>query len=259
LFPNSIRFAVVGVCVVLAASCADGSDGTPGTDPVAQRRPIQELAVTVAKSGAQLSVDSIKAAPVTVSVTNNTKGPYHIAFARLNEGVSLDEVEKNIQSDKVLELITVAGSTVDAAKPGGTTEVTIQFPEGDYIALDPEAKIPFAPFSVTAASGEYEMPESEYEVEAGDFYFEMPKTIAAGPVTLAVTNAGEQSHEMSLGFVKGGSEEGEAFMLVPAPGGTAWAEFNLEPRKYQALCYFPDPKTGKPHIKLGMRATFTVK
>ena len=257
---------MVVACVLLLASCggsnedASGSnEGATDKDRAAQPKPIQALTVTVAKSGAELSADSIEAAPVTVSVTNNTKGPYHLAFARLNEGVSLDEVKKKIQSEEVLELVTVAGSTVDAAKPGGTASITIQFPEGDYIALDPEAQIPFASFSVTAATGEYEVPESDYEVVAGDFYFEMPKTIAAGPVILAVTNAGEQSHELGLGLVKGGSDEGEGFILVPAPGGTAWGEFDLEPGKYQAVCFFSDPKTGKQHAKLGMRTTFTAE
>ena len=256
---KTFRWLLLVACISLVAGCGNSTPGPDGEDAAADPKPIQNLSITVTKDGAEVSAESIEAAPVTVSVQNDTEGPYHLSFARLNEGVSIGEVEKKIQSEEVLELITVAGSTVDAAKPGGSTEITIQFPEGDYIALDPEAKIPFAPFSVTAASGEYEVPQSDYEVEAGDFYFKMPKTIAAGPVTLAVTNAGEQSHEMALGFVKGGEEGGEGFLLVPAPGGTAWGEFDLEPGEYQAVCFFPDPKTGKPHVKLGMRTTFTVE
>lgn len=242
----------------LLAGCGSGTNNTP-SDAGAAPKPVQQLEVAVDKSGAQLSADSIEAAPVHVSVQNDSKGRYHLSFARLNEGVTPEEVEKKIDSEKVLELITVAGSATEHAKPGGTADITIEFPEGDYIALDPEAQLAFAPFSVTPATGEYETPESDYETELGDFFFKMPGEISSGPVTIAVTNTGEQSHEFALGLIKGGDEEGEAFMLAPAPGGTAWGEFDLEPGRYHAVCYFPDPKTGKPHIKLGMKTEFTVE
>jgi hypothetical protein len=43
------------------------------------------------------------------------------------------------------------------------------------------------------------------------------------------------------------------------PGSTVWAEFDLEPGKYTAVCYFPDVKTGKSHAALGMTKELTVK
>lgn len=253
--------ATVAACLLLIA-CGDDGGGTAsggGDETEAELKPIQEMSVTVDDTGATLDAESIEAAPVEVSVQNDSKGPYHLSFAKLNEGVTLEEVEKNIQSEKVLEMITVAGSVTDAAESGGSTSITMQFPEGEYIALDPEAQLAFAPFTVVAAEGEYETPEADHKIDLGEFYFEIPGSIPAGPATFAVTNSGEQSHEVSFGLVEGGSEEGEGFMLAPAPGGTAWAEFDLEAGDYQAVCFFPDMESGKPHIKLGMKAEFTVE
>ena len=79
-----------------------------------------------------------------------------------------------------------------------------------------------------------------------------------GCFSFAFTNAGEQSHEISFSR-EGDDEEEGAFVLAPAPGGSLWAEFDLKPGKYTAICYFPDPESQKPHVKLGMKTTFTVK
>jgi plastocyanin len=255
---KAVNRVAIAVFLSLALS-ACGSGSEEPTEPQAKsEQPIQELSVTVTDSGTEVSAPNIEAGPVSVTVQNETKKPYHPAFARLNDGVSIDEVKKKIQSEEVLNLITVAGSTVDAAKPGGQASVTVQFPEGEYIALDPESEIPFGPFQVTAADDPYEPVEADFDVEVGDFYFEVPDGITAGPATFAFTNAGEQSHEISFSR-EGDDEEDGWFVLAPSPGGSLWAEFDLKPGKYTAVCYFPDPKSGKPHVELGMKTTFTVR
>lgn len=254
----TIKRCVIPLVVLVALSaCGSGSDD-PVEPQAKEAQPVQDLSVTVTDAGTQVSSPSVEAGPVSVTVQNETKKPYHLAFARLNDGVSIDEVQEKIQSENVLELITVAGSTVEAAKPGGQASVTVQFPEGDYIALDPEADIPFGPFQVTAATEPYESVDADFDVEVGEFYFKVPDGITAGPATFAITNAGEQSHEISFSREGDDEEEGE-FVLAPAPGGSLWAEFDLKPGKYTAACFFPDPASGKPHVKLGMKTTFTVK
>jgi hypothetical protein len=56
--------------------------------------------------------------------------------------------------------------------------------------------------------------------------------------------------------VKGRSDHG---IRACSLGGTMWATVTLQPGDYTLVCFLPDPKTGKPHVKLGMRKTFTVK
>jgi hypothetical protein len=38
-----------------------------------------------------------------------------------------------------------------------------------------------------------------------------------------------------------------------------WATMTLEPGDYTLLCFLPDPKAGKPHVKLCMKQSFSVK
>jgi len=42
-------------------------------------------------------------------------------------------------------------------------------------------------------------------------------------------------------------------------GGKMWASVTMEPGDYTFVCFLQDPKTGKPHVKLGMKKSFTVK
>lgn len=249
---------LLGVLFCIGLISCGGDGGGTGAQPQVEPQDVQELSVVVNDSSTVVSVETLQAGPVTVTVKNETKDPYHLSFARLNEGVTVEEVEKKIQSEKVLELITVAGSTTQAAKPGGEAQVTVEFPEGNYIALDPEAQIPFGSFEVVAAEGEFRRPPADHEIELGDFYFKFPEEVAAGPVSLNMTNAGEQSHEVSLTRVGDKEEEGE-FVLAPAPGGSIWANFDLEPGSYRVICFFPDPASGKPHVRLGMKTTFVVR
>ncbi|HYN37168.1 MAG TPA: hypothetical protein VEV82_09370, partial [Actinomycetota bacterium] len=58
---------------------------------------------------------------------------------------------------------------------------------------------------------------------------------------------------------KGGEGEEAGFTFAPPPGGTLWTTFDLDPGTYKAQCFFPDPDSGKPHVKLGMIQEFTVE
>jgi hypothetical protein len=42
------------------------------------------------------------------------------------------------------------------------------------------------------------------------------------------------------------------------PGEAGWAHLDLAPGTYVAICYIPDPTSGKRHMDLGMVKTLTV-
>jgi hypothetical protein len=42
-------------------------------------------------------------------------------------------------------------------------------------------------------------------------------------------------------------------------GLAGWVHLDLEPDTYIAICYIPDPATGKRHLEMGMVKTFIVK
>jgi plastocyanin len=201
----------------------------------------------------------LEAEPVTITLQNESDTVHPAFFVRLNEGVTPGQVRNAFPKgeEAILSLVTVAGA-LPPAKPGGTSQATIEFPEGSYVVLDPEAKgpPPMAFFEVAAATGpEVRVPAAAFRIEVGEFFFKIDGAVA-GEAPVEIVNRGKQGHEVVI-YRKGAEEEG-FFSLAPAPGGRMWTSIDLEPGTYQVRCFFPDPKTGKPHVKLGMKATVEV-
>lgn len=254
---------IAAAALVALAACGGGDGGRAsdeGDEPQAAAPERVEMTIT---DTAYEAAGTIEAEPVTLVITNETDAPHLTFFARLNEGVTPDDARAAMKKgpDALFPLITIAGGA-GMAKPGAAVEVTVDFPEGDYLAIDPEAKgpPPVGFFEVTAASGpEVAAPEADWTIETGDFFFDV-QSPAAGPSLVEIANVGEQGHEVIIGRAPAKSEEDEVgFHMAPPPGGRMWVDLDLEPGKYTLLCYFPDPKTGKPHVKLGMKRTFSVE
>lgn len=254
---------------VVLPSCGAGVQG--GDDDVAPSRPreVPEVEVTIADRS--ITVEGpVAAEPTTLVATNEGKNPHQVYLARLNAGVGASEVEKALQRgpDALFELITIAGSFPGEGKkfgrvsPGAAGRLTIDFPEGTYMIIDPEVEgpPPFALFDVTAATGDAPRePDADYSVEMGEFYFEF-EGVRSGPAVVEMINVGEQGHEVSIG--KGIESEGgeeQAFSFAPPPGGRLWTTMNVDVGTYEVICFLPDPKTGKPHFKLGMKSTLHVE
>ncbi len=245
------------IAMLMVAGVACGGDKTenatdPGTDTgddVAEE--VQPETITaVATDKAVTFPAEIESEPVVVELDNQSKaGPRSLfAFGKLNEGVTpealLDALKTKSEDDE-LELLVVAGGLT----PKATT--TLLFPEGNYIAIMPdEHDMAPAFFTVVPASGDpVAEPEAASTIETGDFFFKTEGEFAAGETSVAITNAGVQSHMIAI--TQGG--KGAGFYLAPAPGGTIWTTFTIKkPGDYELMCYFDDAKTGKPHLKLGM-------
>lgn len=111
------------------------------------------------------------------------------------------------------------------------------------------------------------------EITAIDYAFEPADVeVSAGVVTFAVSNEGEENHE--LAFLPGGgdipkTEEGDpdedalaeagAFELEAfGPGQVCNATYDLEPGTYTLFCIVETPE-GVTHYDLGMRAELVVE
>jgi hypothetical protein len=260
--------AVAAAAFLTLAACGGGGGGgdDAGDAGAAQETPEtaapEEVTLTLDDSGYQAG-GTLEAEPVTITVTNETDAPHMTFFARLNDGVTQAQIEKSMKKgpDAIFPLITVAGGAPET-EPGGTSSVTVDLPEGTYLVIDPEADgpPPVGFFEVTAATGpEVEAPEADWSIEAGDFYFETTDPVS-GPSLVEISNEGEQGHEVILAKAPAKSRKDEVgFYLAPPPGGRMWVEIDLEPGDYKLLCFFPDPKTEKPHVKLGMERDFSVE
>ena len=171
--------------------------------------------------------------------------------------------------------------------PGQTNLALVDLEPGRYIVLGDTVR-PFEVVGDAATPGATpvgEEPVADGTVRLFDFNFEFPDTVAPGRQLWAVTNTGEQPHELLLArspqpvtpeqvmdLLADPSEEatptggGPSFAdFEPvgglgwlSPGLTAWTEVDLEPGTYVALCFVFDPQTGLPHVAHGMVAVFTV-
>ena len=264
-------FALLLVATLASCGSSDSGEGSQ-TDPEASAPSappsIPEVALTIDDSGVVFEAE-VTAQPTKLVVSNTGKDPHQVYLAGLNEGVGESDVQSAVKKGPgaLFPLITIAGSFPGEGKnfarvsPGASDELTIDFPEGTYMVIDPESKgTPFGIFDIVAHDGEEAAePEADYTIEAGDFYFKVEEA-TAGPAVVKIVNAGEQAHEVSLAIpAKGGGEPEEgAFAFTPPPGGAMWTEFDLEAGTYEAKCYFEDPETKKPHFELGMVAEFEV-
>jgi hypothetical protein len=221
---------------------------------------------------------------------NIGREPHHTQFFRLNTGVTIEQVMAALaQPDPgpLFQLVSVDGGP-SVADPNGSSEVTLDLKEGQYVAVcfveSPDqvphlAKGMVRPFRVTAAppGPAAAFPAAAGTVVAKDFTFDMPATIPAGRTTLRVVNEGPQPHEMTVVRIASGRTVADVSQFFAAPpagpppftsaGGmqglskdfSGFATLELQAGEYAAFCLIPDPASGRPHVALGMIKGFTAR
>lgn len=249
---------VLALATTLAVSCAESETAAPTSR---QPEPPEDIGITVTDESYKMPGE-LESEPVSLTLRNEGQEIHRAYFARLNQGVTEKDVRSALSKspDALFSMITLAGSMPEV-EPGASSEISMLFPEGDYLVIDPEVEgaPPLSFFAVSAASGpEVAEPVTDYSIEAGDFYFEVTDA-TSGEATVEITNVGEQSHEVGIGKGAKGKGAEVTTVFAPAPGGKMWTTLTLERGDYTLLCFLPDPKTGKPHVKLGMKQSFSVK
>jgi hypothetical protein len=116
--------------------------------------------------------------------------------------------------------------------------------------------------------------------------FAMPSVVPAGRQVWQVTNTGTAIHELAVQPVPAGATKEQVIAAFTAlyagqplpadlgpvwsdwqydlvngvgatsPGGTVWAQFDLQPGTYVAICFVPSNDV--PHLMAGMTRIFTV-
>ncbi len=224
---------------------------------------------------------------VTVTMENDGAELHHLQLARLRDGVTLDQVQKVLAEGPEEALFSllewVGGPSI--VSPGGRSQVVLHLPEGQYLFIcflpSPDGVPHFAkgmvvPLTVTAGRAERAEPQADVSVTLTDFAFTMPAQVKAGKQIWKVTNKGAQPHEIPIARLMPGRTLQDALRFLQAPEGappfeyvgglqaidsgrTGWAVLDLPAGDYIALCFVPDPASGKAHIELGMIVAFTVK
>jgi uncharacterized cupredoxin-like copper-binding protein len=246
---------------------------------------IQQIKIT-AKDFAYEGPQQVNSGLVTFTLVNDGKEPHHAHVARLNDGVTMDQLKEALQKnpDSALGMLTFAGgmNTID---PGMSQEVTLTLAAGDYVILcfvsgsdnvPHLAKGMMSPLRVVTVAP---MPKFEALLDIKDFSFELPANIKAGKQVWKVINTGPQVHEFTLLRLKEGTSIDDFMKMMqsqtpptgPMPfdnyggfgainsGLSGWVTLDLKPGNYVAICFVPDPASHKAHFERGMVKGFTVQ
>lgn len=234
--------------------------------------------------------EAISGGWVRVILTNSGAEPHHVQFLWLNDGVTVQQFEEALKQGEgpALAMTRQVGG-VGAVHPGGSAQAVINLPVGEYVILcfipSPSdhvahlAKGMIKSLKVEAArNNSASEPTASLSVNLKDFMFEMPESLPAGETVVKVVNDGPEPHEFNILRLEDGKTvedvmkflSGEAGGPPPfAPiggmngldmGQIGYAELNLTPGTYVAICNIPSPKAeGHPHFTLGMIKEFVVK
>jgi uncharacterized cupredoxin-like copper-binding protein len=264
--------------------------------PTAASQPTEALPAPAPVS--EISIDAADfsyAAPeivsegwVRVHLTNTGAEPHHVQFLRLNDGVTVQQFEEALKQGEGPALaMTKQVGGVGAVAPGGSAQAVINLPAGEYVILclipSPSdhvahhAKGMIKSLTVQAGTAStLSEPEATLTVRMQDFAYDMPASLPVGKSVIKVINDGPEPHELNIMQLAEGKTAGDVLQFLTAPDGpppfipvggingldaglAGYAEIDLQPGKYVAICNIPSPKAeGHPHFTLGMIKEFTV-
>ncbi len=231
--------------------------------------------------------ESIPAGLTTINFQNIGKEWHHIQLARINDGVTMQQLDEAMKKDSnaALGMVNLVGG-VAALDPNGNGSVTLKLQEGQYLLLcfipsadgvPHLAKGMVRPLTVKGAGVAATEPSADITVDMKDFHFTMPAEVKAGKQVWKVVNNGPQPHEIALVRLADGKTLEDIYAWYAKPegpqpfsmaggmqaissvGGSGFINLDLKPGNYVAICDIPDPASGKTHSELGMVMPFTVQ
>jgi plastocyanin len=271
----------------LALALAFAVTGCAGDDPPADEATEDTARAEVPETVIEASdyaftiPDGIAAGLNKIVLRNSGKEPHHAQLARLNDGVTLEQFQAELQKGPggALPLITLAGGAMTAA-PGAESSAIVPLAEGQYVALcfiEGEDHVPHLakgmvqPFTVGAAGdAEIQSPVADATIEMVDFGFQAQE-VEPGAQIVEFINTGEQPHETAIVAIPAEQSDAvDAWLAQPTeqlplppmtvggiqamvPGMTGFSTVEFEAgSSYLLVCFVPDSGTGKPHFQLGM-------
>jgi hypothetical protein len=288
--PSLIRtaFAVTVVGAVALAACGGGkSTSAAGYPPRAPTPPRGHTLAVEAMDDMFMGPAQVRAGLTTIELHNVGPAPHQVQLLRLKPGVATDQAlaaTKLPNPGALLSLVTASGGA-NAVAAGASQNVTVDLSAGTYLEVcfvpdaDGVPHLAKGMVSVLTVIGD-DRPASPPGVVGTatlhNFRFDLPQPFR-GSGTLEVVNDGPQPHELAILALAPGKtiDDVTAFLAGPHPAGsapftdaggvgalrpgqTAFVDLHLPPGRYAAVCQVPDPATGKPHLLLGMAASFTV-
>lgn len=273
--------------LVVVVACAQNA-ATGSSTPAPTSQPAIPAITIKAMDFSYDLPQTIPAGLVDITLINNGGVPHQAGIARLKPGVTLEQLKAALlkQGPKALALFAIPMGGANIILPGQSGGVILNLPPGQYVSvcfvrgadgISHYAKGMIQVFTVSAPSAPSSLqpPQAAAEIDMRNFAYTLG-TIPSGLSVIKVTNDGTQGHEVQIVKLAAGKQEADvlAFLKQPAgpapftyaggmftlvPGTSGWMKLDLQPGNYVVYCMVPDPKTGKPHVMLGMITSFTVQ
>lgn len=280
--------AALLILSLVARSGQAAEDTTPSAEVAALG--YQEMTIQGADYAFEGVPETIEAGYTLITLEDTSQDIHHAQLVKLNEGVTMEQVETalpSLEADPaaVFALVTLVGG-LGIIAPGGTAQVILNLDPGQYVWIcglpAPDGELHFQKgmiqaFEVVPAAEETaaEPPAADATLTLKDFAFDgLPEPMTPGPQIWEVVNDGPEPHEFLLFQLAPGVSAEEFLMAMEgpeppglpvggmqglAPGLTGWLVLDLAPGNYLAVCFIPSPAhEGQAHLELGMLAEFTV-
>ncbi|HLU37680.1 MAG TPA: hypothetical protein VKZ61_18080 [Thermomicrobiales bacterium] len=269
----------LSVVVTLPALAQEAAD----TDSLLAMPGMPEVVIR-AENGELEIPSNLRSARTLIRFDNATDRTLHPLLLRLPADIGVERALGDLQSG----VNGPPGWLLDATYPGfvgetpsgRTSYAVIDLVAGDYVLVANDV----ISFEVTGASSippAQQMPAADVEARVFDHSFSFPLRIEPGRQVWAITNTGNETHEIVLAWspdvmttdemVAAMGLDGEGTPpegLTPpvtiggmgwlSPGETAWTELDLAPGSYLVLCLVYDPDIRATHFERGMVDSFTI-
>lgn len=284
----------VSVALLVFSACAQQDSGSAGSTAKAAgsaaAAPAAAPAVVhfTAKDFSFEGPDTIASGMTTLVLHNDGPSLHNLVLMRLEGGKTFADFKAALANMKPTDMPpawVVPSGGVNPPDPGANTEGTLDIAPGNYAVVcvvDVPDHVPhmmkgmIKALTVVPSTGPAApAPKADLTVSEVDFAFGFSAQPTAGHHVIKVVNNGKQVHEMEIirlapgktmkdlmqwgqtfqGALPGSSLGGSAPMV---PGTVEYVPMDLTPGNYVALCFMPDPNTGKPHLAEGMVYQFTI-
>jgi hypothetical protein len=234
--------------------------------------------------------DTIRPGWTTINFENKGVESHEAQLGVLNKGVTADQFKAALasaatdQGAAAKKLGHLMGAV--AADPGQSESAPFDLKAGNYVALcfqSGDDNIPHYVkgmikfFTVAGSPNGAPAPTVTATIKAVEFKFVIPKALK-GTGTIAFSNLGTEQHELGIIKLKAGAtlDQAKTALLSNAPPSdtdpftfavglppiqpkqTEYLNLKLSKGNYAAVCFVPDPATGKSHLELGMITPFTI-
>lgn len=252
---------------------------------------LPEVAITVTETGYQVAPAEMSAGWTLVTLDNQGPGDNSADIMLLPPGETLESLLEAAMADPAaappawIYQATFAGAPWVPA--GASGQAVVLLSAGDWVVFSPAPLAP-ATLTVTAADDAPADPsglQADREVSMQEYAFlGLEEPFAAGRQVWQVSNIGQQPHFFTIAPLPPGTTQAQfmdGLMAMmsgtpeaegPAPtdtgtlggcstmshGQTLYLSLDLEVGTYGAVCFFPEPESGAPHLMLGMAQVVTV-